>query len=52
MPLKESWERAWIPGRALPAAAEVLRSAVSKSKYVQRHLQFRKQEHGFSVGWW
>lgn len=46
MPVKGSWERAWISGRALPAAAAVLRSVVSKSKYVRWRLQFGKQEHG------
>lgn len=49
MPVKESWEGAWISGRALQAEA-ALRSFVRKSKHVQWHLQIRKQEHGFSVG--
>lgn len=53
MLVKGSWERAWIYGRALPAAAAaVLRSVVSKSKYVWWHLQFGRQERGFSTAWW
>lgn len=52
MLVKESWERAWIYGSALPAAAAVLRSVVSKSKYVWWHLQFGRQERGFAIVWW